>query len=211
MRQPELVTINGGFQLCGVCGEMLLNGDTALFMADAYCHVSCEKHNVPEEWKVARRIDAYLATDPNKESPEYWENLLTGIEVGQRERQYPVRKFEDGEETSDAVSVTGQRWNGNVLADCRDFLNEMAAQCDRPTVARLMVEIATHEAITEERQEMYASMSQEELEADKHEVHHPFVDAGDERTSVGLHYVNGRLSDNLPTDEVYTDEHEDEQ
>ena len=207
MLQPTLVTIEGGYRACGVCGELLLNGDTALFMADAYCHVACEKHNVPDEWKVARRIDAYNATNPDKESSEYWENQLVGIEVAQRERQYPVRRYEDGDEdTAEPIEATGQRWNGNVLADARAVLEEADARCDRTLVARLMVELSEKAVLKEERQEMYATMTHDELEADLHEVRPPFVDTSDERTSVGLHYVNGKLTDNLPSDEVYTDE-----
>jgi hypothetical protein len=130
--------------------------------------------------------------------------------VAQRERQYDVRRSEDGEETTEPIAATGQRWNGNKYADAKEVLDEANMRCDRPLVAHLMVEIAEKQILHEERIEMYASMTPEELEADKHEVHHPFIDYGDERTSVGLSYVNGKLTDALPTEEIYTAEESEE-
>jgi hypothetical protein len=187
VRRPELVTITEGYYLCGVCGNLLLTGDTALFLNDAYCCVPCERHNVPQEWKDIRRIDAYLDTNPDTETPEYWENMLIGLEVNQHERQYAAHKDEADEDLdgNDAVPATGQRWNGRVLDDARDFLDELNSACDRPRVARAMVNLAESSVAREERQSLYRTMSRAELDADEIRIRPPFVDCGDERSSVG--------------------------
>jgi hypothetical protein len=168
MIKPNEVTLSNGYQICGTCGEIMLNGDKALVLDNVYAHPACAAQNPPDQWKVVRRVDAALVTRKTC-SPEWYEVQLYSIpgEGAPREAQFKTRTDEEGNETDEPIAYTGQRWNGNVYTDCRDFLNKMAAKCDRPRVARLMERIAETQILRKERANLYASWEPERLKADR--------------------------------------------
>ena len=216
------LTVEGGYQTCSACAEFLLNGDAAFVdNTGAYFHPKCapalpstSQVRVDKNNRKALRVAAYQKAVAPESDPKYWENILTDMpdpDKPGRESQYTTSGPDSDEIESDPIPHTGQRWNGNVLADCREYLDEMAARCDRPLVARLMVEIAERQVLWNERKNLYTLWAPARLEADKKAVHPPFLDTGDLRESVGLNTIEispGRhvLVDSLPTEESPSDE-----
>lgn len=201
MIQPQDVTLGAGYQLCGTCGEMMLNGEKAKVLDKVYAHPECAAKNPPEQWKIVRRVDAALVTrKPN--SPEWFEVQLYAVpgEGEPREDQFTFATDDEGNETNEPLAHTGARWNGNVYQDCRGFLEARAVLCDRPRVARLMEQVAEAQILREERANLYVGWELERIEADKHDVHYPFVDVSDMRESVGLNVA--------PDGSIYDEPHD---
>lgn len=214
MLEPIQVTISDGYHLCGVCGKEMYNGDKALVLAETYCHPRCAIKNVPDAWKVARRIDTYMSSNPDPDSPDYWENQLLPFENYQRESQVPKskkKKNSDEEIEPELIEHTGQRWNGQPLADCREAINNASIYCDIPKVSRLMVELTELQILAEERANLYTTWTPLALAADKAIIRPPFVEVNDMRTCVGLDVTpDGHVIDNLPTEDEPEPEGESE-
>jgi hypothetical protein len=193
--------INDGYHLC-VCGEVIVNGDTAFIDPSGnYFHPACSPIAEPSKVKVNRtnrkalRVAAYRRSVKPEDDPTYWEKVLADLpdpESSGSEEQY---SYPD-EGADEPLVHTGQRWNGNVLADCRDQLNEMAAHCDRPRVARIMVEITERQILWEERANLYVTWSPDRLKSvEREQTGIPLFSGSDERSSIGLDVINGRLVD----------------
>ena len=119
---------------------------------------------------------------------------------------YATAVDEDGNEFEVAPAI-GQRWNGNNLPDCREALTAAAIRADIPRKAKLMVEIATAQIIRAERANLYRTVTLSQSEANKREIHQPFIDLGDQRTEGGIGkdvglYVSedGHIADRLPSE-----------
>lgn len=197
------IAIENGYQLCA-CGIPIVAGEKALTFGDTqvFMHKQCASQNPAPEWKVARRVAAYQSTNPDATTPEHWENVLLTEQITEfpRESQFDFTgKSDDGDGgQNEGVPNNGARWNGNVVADCREFLNEMAVKCDRPRVARLMEAITECQILREERADLYATgWDAAKLTADEAAVKYPFVDDSDQRTSVGK---DGGQWDDLPSE-----------
>jgi hypothetical protein len=231
MITPGEVKIEG-YQLCGVCGNEMYTGEQALLLADVYAHETCTygetKRIYPKEWKrVWRSEDALDQPDGYKSAyacepmtlyghtlpaMKLWSKNIEDAEmlpvqgVGWDASQFSENNPDEKEDTNtEPIEPTGARWNGRVYNDCRDFLTEMAIKCDRPRVARLMEQIAYAQVMRGERSHLYREITKPDLEADDKKLM-PFVDTADDRTGVGLDYVDGQLVDKLPDEvEDYTE------
>jgi hypothetical protein len=207
MIKPIDVILSDGYQLCGTCGEMMLNGDKAQVLENYYAHPECAAKNPPEEWKLVRRVDSALVTR-KPGSPEWYEVQLYAVpgEGEPREDQFTLAKDDEGNETNEPVIHTGAKWNGSVYQDCRGLLEAKAVLCDRPLVARLMEEVAAAQIMREERANLYVGWDKEKLESDKQSNKQPFVDVGDMRESVGINVTpEGHLYDDLPDENTPQD------
>jgi hypothetical protein len=230
------VTIEGGYQTCGGCGGMLLNGTRVFRLGDTFMHKTCATRNSAPEWKRLRRSKAFLKLDlegtpwvsepgvKNRQSdivvnPEWTQERVAAIVdtvAGYRLKEEPGnfrRSVNDPENTDgddfggEQATYSGMRHNGSVIPDCREALQHAAMRCDRPRVARLMEQLLEVSVLREERASLYRGMTPVAID-DARRAAMPFVDTADLR-SPGLDYVGDHVADHLYEYNDYDDSGEE--